>query len=266
MVHDDYKEMLAMHALSALDTSEVRALNQHLAECAECRRELADWESVAASLALSADPAEPSPRVRERIMSAVRAEGESPQESRVVPFAPTARRNVWTAFGSIGAIAAVVLFVVLIIWIVVLWQQNRSIRREMNVLASEMRSMQEDLRQSDQFVKLMSTPGAKVAQLYGKGPGSGATAHLAYDKLGRAMLIAAHLPPAPQGKEYQLWFIVGNNPPIPGKSFTLDQMGRGVLDDRVPDQAINSAVFAITLEPAGGSTAPTSAIYLQGSL
>ena len=49
MAHADYKEMLLAHALSALDASEAQALNEHLAGCPECRKELADWEKTASA-------------------------------------------------------------------------------------------------------------------------------------------------------------------------------------------------------------------------
>jgi anti-sigma-K factor RskA len=261
MAHEDYKDMLPALALSALDADDARALNQHLSECDECRRELADWESTAAALALSADPAEPSPQVRDRIMTAVRSEKHATQASRVVPF-PPARRSTWSSFGLIGAVAAAVALVVLILWIVVLWQENRNLRRSNQELATEIHSMD----RSNRFVEILSTPGAKVTQLQGNGPGSGAIAQLVHDRAGRAVLLANNLPPTPAGKEYQLWFIVGKNPPIPGRTFATDDLGRGALTDDVPQQALDSAVFAVTLEPLGGSSAPTSAIYLRGGL
>jgi anti-sigma-K factor RskA len=130
----------------------------------------------------------------------------------------------------------------------VLWQQNRR------------------LQQENALVKLLTEPGSRLAELKGTAQASGAFAKLAYDKNGHALLLANGLPPAPQGKEYQLWFIVGSNPPVPGKTFAPDKAGHGTLNDQVPKQALDSAVFAITLEPAGGVTAPTGAIYLSSGL
>ncbi len=240
MAHADYKEMLPAHALSALDADEAQALNQHLAECAECRQELASWENTAAALAVDAAPMEPSPEVRQRIMNAVRGDN-------VVPFAP-ARGNVWRSFGSLGAIAAIILFIALIVGILVLWQQNRTLQRE------------------NEFARLLKQPESRFAELKGTAQAPGAAAKLVYDKNGRAMLLATGLPPAPAGKEYQLWYIVGSNPPAPGKTFAPDDAGSGTLSDQVPKQALNSAVFAITLEPVGGVSAPTGQIYLQSGL
>ncbi|HEY2962053.1 MAG TPA: anti-sigma factor [Pyrinomonadaceae bacterium] len=243
MVHDDYKEMIPAHALSALDAADERALNEHLAECAECRRDLAEWEATAASLALSADPVEPSPQVREDLLAQIRSEKPT---SNVVPF--TSRpRTLWNSLGSLGSIAAVLVFAALIISVIVLWQQNRA------------------LKQQNEIFQLLTAPGTRVAELSGTNEAAGATAKLAYDRNGRAMLIADGLPRAPEGKEYQLWFIV-NNKPLPGKTFAPDSRGHGLIQDQVPEAARSSAVFAITLEPAGGVSAPTGAIYLRSEL
>lgn len=262
MAHEDYKEMLPALALSALDVEDARALEQHLSECAECRRELADWENTAAALALGTNPAEPSPQVRERIMNVVRGEKQSQPDSRVVSF-PQSRREKWASFGPIGAIAAAVLFLVLIIWILVLVQQNQRLHRENNTLARENRWMERELTRSDQFVRMLDEPGAKYTILHGSDQAEAGTGHLVYDRTGRVMLMVDGLPPTPAGKEYQLWYIVGTNRPIPGGTFVADDVGRGELTDHVPNQALDSAMFAVTLERAGGATAPTSPIYLR---
>lgn len=243
MVHDDYKEMIPARALSALDAAEEQALNEHLENCAECRKDLEDWQATAAALSLTPDPVEPSPQVRERILSEVRKDLSTKPE--VIPFRSTSKRNIWSSFGSLGAIAAVVLFAALSIGLAVLWRQNQRLER------------------SREFVELVNTPGARVSELSGVDPRQNATAKLAYDRSGRAILMASKLPNVPQGKAYQLWFIVGNKPPVPGKTFVPDSAGNAVLKDEVPREAIDANVFAITVEPASGSTAPTSPIYLR---
>lgn len=245
MVHEDYKEMIPARALSALDAAEERALNEHLENCDDCRKELEEWQATAATLAVVADPVEPSPMVRERILSEVRKELSALE---VIPFRSTSR-NVWRSFGSLGAMAAVVLFTALIVGLIVLWRENNAIK--------------DNLAQANEFIQLAKTPGAKVNELKGVELGSGATATLAYDKNGHAMLMAEKLPGTPRGKTYQLWFIVGKNPPMPGKTFSPDSDGNGVLKDQMPKEALESAIFAVTLEPEGGSSAPTSPIYLR---
>jgi anti-sigma-K factor RskA len=245
MVHEDYKEMIPARALSALDAAEERELNEHLENCSECRKELEEWQATAATLAVVADPVEPSPKVRERILTEVRRELSTPE---LIPFRATSR-NIWKSFGSLGAMAAVVIFTALIVGLVVLWRQNSALN--------------EELARAREFVEVATTPGARVSELKGVDLGSGATATLAYDKTGHAVLIADKLPSVPKGKAYQLWFIVGKNPPMPGKTFSPDSAGKGVLKDQMPKEALDSAIFAITVEPQGGVPLPTGQIYLR---
>src|SRR6185295_4182332 len=162
MVHEDYKEMIPARALSALDAAEAQALNEHLENCDECRKELEGWQATAATLALTSDPVEPSPAVRERILSEVRKD-LSPE---VLPFRSTSR-NIWSSFGALGAMAAVVVLTALIVGLAVMWRQNQL--------------MQEEMAQTKEFVELVTTPGAKVSELKGVDLGAGATASLAYD-------------------------------------------------------------------------------------
>ena len=243
MVHNDYKEMIPAHALSALDAADEHALIEHLATCAECRRELADWEATAASLSLSATPVEPSPRVRENLLTQIRSESEK-SPSNVLAFTRPPR----TQWGSLTSIAALLLFAALIITVIVLWQQNRTLRR-----------------QNEVYQLVLTTPGSHIAELSGTREAIGATAKLAYDNNGSALLITNGLPRAPEGKAYQLWFIVGDKP-LPGKTFNTNEHGHSMTPDQVPEVARNSAVFAVTLEPAGGVKSPTGAIYLRGEL
>ena len=84
-----------------------------------------------------------------------------------------------------------------------------------------------------------------------------------YDSSGHAVIMAKGLPAAPSEKEYQLWFIVPGKKPIPGKTFSIDSLGTGMMEDQVPAEAMNSAVFAITLERKGGVNSPEGSMYLS---
>jgi anti-sigma-K factor RskA len=235
MVHDNYKEMIPAQALSALDPREERELSEHLAECGECRRDLAEWEATAASLALTADPIEPSPKVREAILQRL----QSPK----TPVTVLASRSPWMA------IAAIVIFAALLITVIVLWQQNRRLRHE------------------NQVAQFISSPGkTQVRELKGTSEAPGASAKVLIDWQGHALLIVNGLPTPPKGKEYQLWFIEPKHPPKPGKTFSTDNTGKGLLEEPVAEVDRDSAVFAVTLEPAGGVAAPTGAIYLRSDL
>jgi anti-sigma-K factor RskA len=85
-----------------------------------------------------------------------------------------------------------------------------------------------------------------------------------WNERGGGLLVAAGLPPAPAGKTYQLWAIVGKQAPVSAGVFSVDAKGSGSL--RVPTLAGVGKVdvFAVTLEPAGGLPAPSGPMYLAG--
>lgn len=274
MAHEDYKEMLAAHALSALEAAEVRELEAHLQSCAGCRKQLSEWEETASGLAfvsLEARPLEPSRQLRGRILEAIRADakawgvskevkdGHRPQQaSNVVPLK---RPGTWSFPQTWSAIAAGLVLVGLVAALFVLWQQNREARRDLELVSEQVRQAQEQLAQQQEIIEMMAAHGTHRSELAGTKVMPGSHAMLAYDKDGRAILMAKGLPPPPAGKEYQLWFIAGGKP-MPGKSFITDASGAVTLKDQIPPQARNAAVFAITLEPRGGVQSPTGEMYL----
>ena len=268
MVHEDYKEMLPARALSALDANDNVALNEHLLVCSECRRELKDWEATSAAIALSAQPIEPAPALRERIMSQVREERRSQtvtdKSASVVPFEARSR-NVRSTVASFGLIAAGVVLTALIGWIVLLWRENTISKVKLARLNQQIQTTEAQLQRERQIVTLLTSPGAKLTQLTGTNSAPGAHAMLAYKADGQAVLLASGLPSAPAGKGYQLWFIVGNKP-LPGKVFNTDQAGTGTLQDQMPGDVGEKAVFAITMESSEGVTSPTGAILLRSEL
>lgn len=266
MGHEDYKQMLPVRALSALDASDDVALSEHLRECSECRRELQDWEATSAVIALNVQPIEPNPALRERIMNQVREEHRSQtvKRSSVVPF-ETRSKNMRRTAASFAVIAAGLVLSVLIGWIFLLWRENAVARAELARLNREIEATQDDLQRERAIVTLITSPGARLAKLAGTDSAPAARAMLAYNTSGDAMLIARGLPAAPEGKGYQLWFIVGDKP-VPGKVFNTNQTGMGTLQDKMPGDMGERAVFAITMESSAGAHTPTGAILLRSEL
>jgi len=275
MTHEDYKELLAAKALNALDAADARALATHLEGCSECRSEMVALEDVAALLVYQAEPLEPSTKVRQQLLASVRAEVQagyrhdrvspdvSQHEGNVRAFERPAR-NIWSSLGSFGALAATLAFAALIIGLAVLWHQNRTMQSELARLKAEMVQAQAQRERERAMGELLISPGGHMAKLTGTNVAPDAHAMLAYDKSGHAMLMAKGLPSAPEGMAYQLWYIKDNKK-MPGKLFTPDAGGNGMLEDQIPAVAREAAVFAITLEPKSGVQVPTGSIYLVSS-
>ena len=88
-----------MYALDALTGEDLARFEAHLAECDQCRRELAGLQGAAASLAFAVEAPAPPPALRDRILDAARHEKQN-----VVPF--PARRSVGVTVAAAIAIAA----------------------------------------------------------------------------------------------------------------------------------------------------------------
>lgn len=265
MNHEDHKELLPLRALSTLDEEESRTLQAHLAACAECRAELDDWQATVGDLAHTAALLEPSPRVRERILAGVRSEAGGVKANNVIPISRAAPRPQQPSARSWGfqSIAAAVIFVGLIVGLVVLWRQNQAAKAQVARLSEQMEVIGRQLDQERHLSEMLTRPGMKMTELAGTKEAPAAHGMLAVDsKSGRAVFMARGLPQAPDGKAYQLWFIAGKRPPMPGGVFKTDAAGNAMMDEQLSAAALTAGTLAVTLEPQGGVSAPTGPMYL----
>ncbi len=271
MEHQEYQELLTLHALGALDTSDRVKIEDHLQGCSACRSELIELRDSAALLAHAAPPAEPGADVRARIMDRVhrepRVQPVHKASASVVPFRARQETSVWR---NALRLAAAIAFVALLVGVVLLWQREVRTRQELARLSqqveqqnSELGRYREALANQREAFELLNSPGMKKMELAGTQTANTARGTFVYDRnTGRAMLLTAGLPAAPAGMAYEVWFIPKGHSPMPGKTFNVDAGGQAMMMDRVPPEARDNAVIAITLEPKSGSASPTGAIYL----
>jgi anti-sigma-K factor RskA len=83
---------------------------------------------------------------------------------------------------------------------------------------------------------------------------------------GEAALLVAGLEPAPAGKTYELWAVRGTRPPEPAGLFGMGAGGWTATRMPALTAAGEITAFAVSVEPAGGSPAPTGPIVLTGAL
>jgi anti-sigma-K factor RskA len=74
MTNDDLHELTAAYALDSLPEDERRAFEEHLGDCDDCRAELATLGETVGALALATEGPAPAADLRDRIVSAARAE------------------------------------------------------------------------------------------------------------------------------------------------------------------------------------------------
>lgn len=271
MSHQEYQELLTLHALGALDASDRVKIEDHLQGCSDCRAELIELRDGAALLAHAAPAAEPSADVRTRILDQARREPRvqtvREASASVIPFKARTETSVWA---TALRLAAAIAFVALLIGVVVLWQRDVRTRQELARLSqqveqqnSELTRNREALAHQREAFELLNAPGMKKMELAGTQTAKAARGTFVYDRnTGRAMLLTAGLPAAPAGMAYEVWFIPKGRAPMPGKTFNVDAGGQSMMMDHVPPEARDNAVIAITLEPKSGSASPTGAIYL----
>jgi anti-sigma-K factor RskA len=269
--HEEEREMLAAHALGALDQGEARRVEEHLASCDECRMEMEEWRATASTLAYTARPAEPSPQLRSRILAAVREDGaqhapkvspepkEQATSSNVIEMPRRARSRAQT----FAAIAASIAILTLAAALIVTWLRLNETRKEMAKYETAVEVLAKQVAEEREARELLTSPQSQNAQLAGTNMAPAARAQLVFDRrTGHAMLFAYNLPPVPAGKAYQLWFI-SNGKVMPGKVFTPDTNGRAMINEEVPVSNLDAApVFAVTLEPSTGVRVATGEKYL----
>jgi anti-sigma-K factor RskA len=85
--------------------------------------------------------------------------------------------------------------------------------------------------------------------------GHGSVAVVASASLGKAAIVLTGAPASPSGKTYELWLIRGDTPIAAG---TFDVSGSATSAETLKGTYHSGDVVALTVEPAGGSTKPTS--------
>jgi anti-sigma-K factor RskA len=104
---------------------------------------------------------------------------------------------------------------------------------------------------ASEAIQLISQPGARSVSV----AGSKGTMVLVVAPNGQAALIVSGLTKAPPGKEYQAWVVTGKTP----KSAGLFKGGNTRLVIPLGQRIPKGAIFAVTVERAGGVPAPTQA-------
>jgi hypothetical protein len=251
--HEQYAEDLALHAMDALPAAEKQALEQHLAGCPACRRELESLRGDAGLLALSVSgPAAPA-RSRERFTKAVAGE-RHPRTVR--------RRRSFFEFVPLLAAAAMVIISI------VVWRENVQLRRRLDHAEARMAEDSVRMAKAREIVAMFNSPNVERYTLTAMNTTPKPHAKCMYEmKSGHLLLLASNLAPLPAGKTYQLWIIPmkSGDKPVPAGMFKPNASGDAMLMDPTIPAGVEAKNFAVTIEAEGGSTTPTMPIQMMGS-
>lgn len=260
MTNDELHELAPLFALDALDGDELAAFEAHLDECAQCRTEVDELQSalselpaaeVAPPAALrasvlaeidSVDQEDASPgRAPLRSIPRSAAAGSGPIGSGSSDTTGAAAERAAAGRGGrawwIGAAAAAVVAIVVGVGVVSFGSSDSV---------------------NDEVAAVLELPDATTVSLVGD---SGAMTVTYSPSTGRAALTGDGLGQVPAGSTYQLWAISGETPRDAGV-FAPDDDGAVEVPVDITD--IDADAWAVTVEPAGGSSAPTGDIVMVG--
>jgi anti-sigma-K factor RskA len=255
--HPYREEDFDLHALDVLEGDELRGIETHVNSCAACARKVAEARGRVALLAFSAEPREPSLEVRQRLLARVRADVKPAQASAEARTerAPSRLWNfVW------GAVA-----VALAIFAVYLWNSNKILQEELNRQEVAMKQQIELTQRARAIAALFSSPQTVTVNLAAKAPITTGAGRVVYNSKQGALIYSGTLPQLAADKSYELWVIPQTGNPIPAGVFSVDTNGDGnVVLPKIP-AGVSAKAFAVTIEPAGGTAAPTGPMAQVGA-
>lgn len=233
----DLHGLTGAFALDALTGLELDRFEHHLDRCAPCENEVRGFRETATRLGLAV-AASPPPELRERVLTLASVTRQLPPEVRGEP-SPQRRpaRSPWlprvaAAVAAAAVAAAVALGVV-----------QSSTQRQLNQAQAENRSV----------AAVLAAPDARLAV---HRTTAGGVATVVASPSRHAMIISTSgLPALAGGKVYELWFVSDGTArragllPAPAAGRTAPLLASGL--------AAGDSV-ALTVEPAGGTSHPTT--------
>jgi len=240
MTHEEWLEKGEIYALGALDGQEQKEFEAHLrAGCAICEAYVRETRETLMLLHRTLAPLTPPASVKTRVLDATALERVA---SLTTKPRPTSRR--WQIIT--GTLAAGIAGLVIGGVFYRAYYEPRH-------------------RVSTAVVNLLRDPATRDHLLYGAGPTPTARGRFLWNESGEGHIFVSNLPAAPEGKIYAVWTITKSSAPRFVGAVKTDALGQGGLHINSPRSDHPVETFAVTLEPAGTTAAPTGPIVLASS-
>jgi anti-sigma-K factor RskA len=221
-----------LYALGVLEEPELSELHEHLGRncevCAPAVRRAAVRVSMFADMA---PVAEPPLNLRGRVLASV-------------GIVPKFRWNWMQTWATLVAAVVLGLF-----WV-------GHLRRE-RIRDIAFHDAMEQVKQSDEVLAILSAPDT-IVRVSQEGAAQPPQGKVFLNPKRGVLLVASNLPPAPEGKTYEMWVIPAGGKPVPAGLFQTESNGTAVHLQPGPVDVASAGAVAVTLEPAGGAPQPTS--------
>jgi len=230
---DELRGQYELYALGVAGEPERSEIRAHLNRgCEVCMTEMKRARELAALLGTTATAAAPSPKLRRRILASA---GYEQKRFGAAPFLAAALLlSLFAVFYFSG--------------------RERDFATLADRLDRQLRGQTIELTRLNEAFAILNGPETTVTSF-----GAGPKGKVFVNPAEGVLLVAFNLPPAQAGKAYEMWLIPngGKGTPIPAGTFQSTG-GSAMHIQRGPVDMASKPVIAVTLEPEGGSAAPTS--------
>ena len=284
------QETAALYALGALSQHEAHAFDVHLRDgCPACYAELEQFDQVVGALGTAAVPVGPPAYLRDLLTLRIEREASEapPASPSVLPFPEKAgaihRKPVLKALPFTSVLlpwAAAAALLIAFAYTFTTWRTERQSLRaaldqektqssealnENTILKQQLAKEGAVSAELAQINSVITSPQWRIIHLAGQGLAPDSSAVIYWDVKGNRWVVTADLPPAPEGKVYQVWFVTPTAK-ISAGLISPNKTGHGFTVVQFPSNVAPLAAAAITLEPEGGSQQPTMPIYALGKV
>ncbi|MGH3655616.1 MAG: anti-sigma factor [Micromonosporaceae bacterium] len=244
MTGDNVHTLIGAYVLDAVDDVERAAVERHLAGCEVCAAEVVELRETAARLGSSA--AVPPPAgMREQVLARTTRTRQLPPRAASGYGGALVRWRRWTAAAVVACLLAV--GGGFGVWSV---QQQRVAAERAQTQAAQERAADAERRSRD-IAAVVAAPDAVVRDA--EVPGGGRVRVVVSTASDKAVVLMTGLQRAPAGRAYQMWLIAGSHATSAGV-----MPGDATGGTRLLSGIGEADLIGVTVEPAGGSRAPTS--------
>ncbi len=266
------EEHAALYVLGALEGPDRNSFEMLLElQDPEAISLFAEMQSVAIALGDEIEPRTPPVAIKANLLEVIEptARPEKPpsrksvgtsgrkQSGKKATVTPISDSNRWRQASIAISTIAAVLVLGMGYFLYELRNEVSQLKSQLAISDQLIQRLEEDLITSGRLFTIACAPGLDVVTYDSfDGTPEGARGNVLYTPdLGRALVVASNMPQAPQGKNYQVWMLDGTVP-IDAGLLIVNSEGQATLRfETIPQEDLSA--FAVTVEPKGGSPAPT---------
>ena len=252
-------DLLAAYSVDALDQDERDLTDDHLAHCPACRAELRELAEAAGRLGLAMPQVALPAGAKQRLLAVLEQDARRPRSRELprslLPALPRLTRS------TVAVCAALVLAVMSSLW-------AAGLQVQLDEQRATVATLRERANRYDRVVTVLQAPDIQLRSMQGTQLAPSAVGRIYVDPdSGQGMMMVRSLPPLPEGRAYQLWWVRADGKRESGGLLRItDTQGNGYALIQCPGSLSTWQSVGITEEPSTGSPAPTGQRLLGGPI